>query len=96
MTPAPAPVVIAVLRDLAAVSSETDRVSTQLLSPLPALRVVKVGDAEPPSGPAIAPLFQSRLHLGVGAFFAFYALCRRRLSRGSPWPRLPTDGRETR
>jgi hypothetical protein len=58
MTPAPTPVVIAVLSGLPAVTADTDRVSTTLLSPLPALRVAKVGDAETPDSPSIAPLFQ--------------------------------------
>lgn len=58
MTPAPTPVVIAVLSSLPAVTDDTDRVSTTLLSPLPAIRVTKVGDAETPSASSIAPLFQ--------------------------------------
>lgn len=62
MTPAPTPVVIAILKALA-VESVT-RVSIKLLSPLPALRVTQVSDAETPSSSSIAPLFQIEVWAG--------------------------------
>lgn len=58
MTPIPTPVVIAILKALPVVTATPTRVSTRLLSPLPALRVTKVGDAETPTSSSIAPLYQ--------------------------------------
>lgn len=57
-TPPPTPVVVAALKALPVVTEQSTKVSTRLLSPLPAIRVAKVGDAETPSASSIAPLFQ--------------------------------------
>ncbi len=54
--PAPTPVLIALLTDL--LPAIGDRVSIVLLSPLPALRVAKIGEQQGVSDWSVAPMYQ--------------------------------------
>lgn len=56
--PYPDPVVIALLAELPGLDEIGGRISTSLDSTLPALRVTKVADYEPPTSAEATPLYQ--------------------------------------
>lgn len=56
--PYPDPVVIALLAELPGLDEIGGRISTSLDSTLPALRVTKVADLEPPTSEEATPIFQ--------------------------------------